>query len=88
MWLPCMGMVEPSNIYGACALLPGGAYAHLVRRQVFAGGKDSAHESSSGPDLDPANKSLALIAQERGLHIGPEMSRQVGIDIVPPAAVV
>ena len=59
----------------------GGAYATLVRRQVFAGNDSGSHQQDA---VNPAAKSLAAIAQERGLKLGPDMTRQVCVWLSKP----
>lgn len=44
---------------------------------VGAGTSAAEPDAVKGMSRDPSNKSLATIAQERGLHLGPNMTRQV-----------
>ncbi|KAK9807462.1 hypothetical protein WJX73_010304 [Symbiochloris irregularis] len=66
-------------------LARGGRYATLVARQMVGAGTSSPEADATkgkGMSRDPSSKSLATIAQERGLHLGPNMTRQDTSDIV------
>ena len=76
----CMDTL-PSGV----GVLAGGVYATLVRRQMFSGVPEGSRPDSNGQGSetlqgmvrDASSKSLATIAQERGLRLGPDMTRQV-----------